>query len=367
MELKHEITELMNTEIELEHSATEWQTAFDSIVDPISILDRDFKVVRANRAFADLFKIEPKELPGQPCYRLVHGTTAPITGCPFQKTIETKGPAGTEFFEPHLGLHLEEDTSPLYDNNSNLTGCVHIIRDVTEKKRREGKLIVTDRLASVGQMAGGIAHEINNPLTSVICFSDLLLSRGDLPADARENLEIIGKEARRIAGAVKELLTFSLKQKTEKEPIDISSIIGGVLQLRRYEQRVSNIGAETHFAADLPQVMCNAAQIEQLVLNITINAEQAVFEAHGGGKLTIVGERVGDMVRVTFSDDGPGITPDNMRRLFTPFFTTKEVGKGTGLGLSICHSIVTEHGGNIHAESEIGKGATFIVELPVSK
>ena len=175
------------------------------------------------------------------------------------------------------------------------------------------------------------------------------------------------REAKRTANVVKGLLTFARKQGTEKALVDINSIIQGVLQLRSYEQRVSNIEVNARFAPDLPQVMGNGAQLQQVFINIIVNAEQAMLEAHGRGKLTITTERVGDIVRASITDDGPGISPENMRKLFTPFFTTKEVGKGTGLGLSICHGIVTEHGGKIYAESELGKGATFIVELPISK
>jgi signal transduction histidine kinase len=112
--------------------------------------------------------------------------------------------------------------------------------------------------------------------------------------------------------------------------------------------------------------MGNGVQLQQIFINIIVNAEQAMIEAHGRGKLTIITEQVGDMVRASITDDGPGISPANMKLLFTPFFTTREVGKGTGLGLSICHGIVTEHGGKLHAESEPGKGATFVVELPIS-
>lgn len=128
---------------------------------------------------------------------------------------------------------------------------------------------------------------------------------------------------------------------------------------------MNNIQVNTGFAADLPQVMGNGAQLQQVFINIIVNAEQAMVEAHGRGVLRVTTEQMGNVVRASFSDDGPGINPEDMKQLFTPFFTTKEVGKGTGLGLSICHGIITEHGGRIYAESELGKGATFIVELPI--
>ena len=166
---------------------------------------------------------------------------------------------------------------------------------------------------------------------------------------------------------IKGLLAFAREQRIGKTLVDINSIIQGVLQLRSYEQRVNNIEVDARFAPALPQVMCNGAQLQQVFINIVINAEQAMLEAHKRGKITIVTERVGDIVRASFTDDGPGINPDNIKQIFAPFFTTREVGKGTGLGLSICHGIVTEHRGKIYAESEPGEGATFVVELPISK
>jgi PAS domain S-box-containing protein len=261
---------------------------------------------------------------------------------------------------------IDASVTLLRNDKGEIIGFSGVGRDITERMKIEEQLMFTDRLASIGQLAAGIAHELNNPLTSVIGFSDLLLER-DLPADVKGDLETVSQEARRAVNIIKGLLTFAREQRIEKELVDINSIIQGVLQLRFYEQRVSNIEVDARFAPALPQVMGNGAQLQQVCINIIINAEQAMLEAHGRGKLTIVTEQVGDMIRASITDDGPGISPDNMKKLFTPFFTTREVGKGTGLGLSICHGIVTEHGGKIYAESELGKGATFVVELPISK
>jgi two-component system, NtrC family, sensor kinase len=251
------------------------------------------------------------------------------------------------------------------DSQGNPLGTITISEDITERKKMDQQLMLTDRLASIGQLSAGIAHEINNPLTGVIGFSELLLEK-DLPADIKADVETINREAKRTAVIVKGLLTFSRKQGTDKSPVDINTVIRWVLQMRSYEQRVNNIEAVDCLASDLPQIMGNGAQMQQVFINLIVNAEQAMTEAHGKGKLTITTTQAGDKVRVSVSDDGPGISPESMRKLFTPFFTTKEVGKGTGLGLSICHGIVTEHGGRIYAESEPGKGATFIIELPAA-
>ncbi len=349
----------------IKKAAEEWRTTFDSITELVSIHDKDFRLVRVNKAFADVFKMKPEELIGKTCYPLVHGTSEPVPSCPHMKTLETKKPAAAEFFEPHLGIHLEVMTSPIFNDKGEVVASVHVARDISERKKMEEQLIATDRMASVGELAAGIAHELNNPLTSVIGFSQLLLEK-DVADDVKEDIKIIYSEAQRTAGVVKGLLTFARRHAPVKQLVNINSIIEKVLELRAYEQRVSNIQVNTRFAPDLPEFMADYFQLQQVFLNIIINAEHFMIEAHNRGTLTITTERTGDIIKASFSDDGPGIAEENMGHLFDPFFTTKEIGKGTGLGLSICHGIVTEHGGRIYAEGELGKGATFIVELPIN-
>jgi signal transduction histidine kinase len=166
---------------------------------------------------------------------------------------------------------------------------------------------------------------------------------------------------------VKNLLTFARKHAAVKQPTKINNLIEDVLKLRAYEQKVNNIEVIKNLASDIPEIMLDYFQVQQVFLNIIINAEFFMTEAYRRGLLTITTEKIGRMVRVSFVDDGPGIPQENLNRIFDPFFTTKEVGKGTGLGLSICHGIITEHSGTIHAESPGGKGAAFIIELPISE
>jgi two-component system NtrC family sensor kinase len=309
------------------------------------LIGMSYKVFTAEDYIKSLFQI----------FNEVYRTGVPNKGFPWR----TSRKDGSQGF-------AETSIAPLRNDKGEIIGFRGVGRDITERRKIEEQLILTDRLASIGQLAAGIAHELNNPLTSVIGFSDLLLER-DLPADVKADLKTVNQEAKRTVNIVKGLLAFAREQRTEKSLVNINIIIQGVLQIRSYEQRVSNIEVDARLAPALPQVMGNGVQLQQVFINIIINAEQAMLEAHGRGKLTIATEQVGDMVRASFTDDGPGISPANMKLLFTPFFTTREVGKGTGLGLSICHGIVTEHGGKLHTESEPGKGATFVVELPISK
>jgi signal transduction histidine kinase len=233
-----------------------------------------------------------------------------------------------------------------------------------ETGRAGEQMLITDRLASIGELASGIAHELNNPLTSVIGFAQLLLGR-DLPDDIRDDIGVIYREAKRTADVMKNLLIFARKHPPLKQPVDINGVIEKVLALRAYEHGVENIQVVTRLAPDLPPTMADYFQLQQVFLNIVINAEHFMLQAHQRGTLTIATRRAGDAVIASFTDDGSGIAKENLAHLFDPFFTTKEVGEGTGLGLSICHGIVTGHGGRIYAQSGPGGGATFIVELPV--
>jgi signal transduction histidine kinase len=240
-----------------------------------------------------------------------------------------------------------------------------ILTDVTETRERQGKLYLTDRLASVGEMAAGIAHELNNPLTSITMLSQMLVKE-NMPTEDKEDLKTIQAEAKRAAAIVKNLLTFARKHTPERQPAQINRVLEDVLKLRNYEHKVNNIEVEACLDENLPDVKIDYFQMQQVFLNLVLNAEQAMIESHHQGRLTVTTERVNGSVKASVKDDGPGISEEVRKKLFTPFFTTKEVGKGTGLGLSISYGIVTNHGGKIYAQSEPGKGATFVVELPVN-
>jgi PAS domain S-box-containing protein len=246
------------------------------------------------------------------------------------------------------------------------------IRDITEhkkaeeeKKQLEQKAQFASRLASVGELASGVAHEINNPLTGVIGYAHLLLARKDISRDVRHDLEIINEGSQRVAGIVKKLLAFARQTKPEQRYVNINELIRNTLDLRAYELAASNIKVTLQLARDMPMTIADPGQLQQVFLNLIINAETEMKLARDGGRLSIKTEKINSTFRITFKDSGPGIARENLETIFDPFFTTREVGQGTGLGLSVCHGIVTEHKGKIWAESEPGKGATFIIELPL--
>jgi two-component system NtrC family sensor kinase len=243
-------------------------------------------------------------------------------------------------------------------------GVVVVLREVTEERLLQERLMQSEKMASVGQLVSGVAHELNNPLTGIMGFAQLILMR-ELDDRSRHEVETIQGEAERAAKIVQNLLSFARRHKAEKEPANLNTLLERVLELRSYDLRLKNISLDLELNPQLPRTMADPDQMQQVFFNIITNAEHAMLEAHGQGRLTVRSGLEGGYIRLSFTDDGPGLTPENMRRVFDPFFTTKKVGEGTGLGLTIAYGIVEDHGGRIRAESRPGKGATFFVELPV--
>jgi signal transduction histidine kinase/CheY-like chemotaxis protein len=242
-------------------------------------------------------------------------------------------------------------------------------------QKAQARLVQSEKLAAVGELVAGVAHELNNPLTSIIGFAHLLL-QGDLDEQSRKDLDKILVQARRAAGIVYGLLDFARQRPPEQKPIQVNGVLKSTLELLAYELRTSNIECVTNLSLDLPLTMADPYQLQQVFVNLVNNACQAMNNTNGGGHLTITTElgpatfidrqaSAGPAIRVSVQDDGPGIPLQLLSSIFDPFVTTKPEGQGTGLGLSVCHGIITEHGGHIWAESVPDQGATFFVELPV--
>jgi PAS domain S-box-containing protein len=256
--------------------------------------------------------------------------------------------------------------SPLCDETGKIDGVIVSGRDVTELKRLEEQLIQAEKLAAMGQMLAGVAHELNNPLTAILGVTELLRERQGLEDIIKRQLELTHRQARRAARIVQNLLEFSRPALPHKKPTDVNSLVERTLQLHEHSLRRNNIEVEFQPQAGLPAVIGDANQLMQVFLNLLSNAEQAIREIRETGRILIRTGRLGTHLFVTIQDDGCGILPDALPRLFDPFYTTKRPGGGTGLGLSISMSIVREHGGSIDVETLPAGGSAFTVFLPAA-
>ena len=255
--------------------------------------------------------------------------------------------------------------SPMRDEQGTVTSIVLVLTDITDSAVLRDKLVHAEKMAAVGQLVSGVAHEVNNPLTAILGFADLLMENPDLPDTARKDLRVILQEAQRTKQIVQNLLSFARQMPPQRNALQLNSILRRTIQLRSYDFTSHGIDIIEHLDEELPEVVGDAHQLQQVFLNILNNAYDAVHEVAHPARIKIMTTKSGDAVEVSFSDNGKGIShPD---KIFDPFFTTKEVGKGTGLGLSICYGIVREHGGEILCHNNIaGHGATFIVRLPAA-
>lgn len=342
----------------------EWEDTFRAITDGIAICDVDLRILRANPALAGILGISREELIGQQCREVFPCCRGATSSCPQRRALDTGQPASTEVEDPVLDRTFHISCSPVFAEGGESKGTVHTIRDVSQEKLLRAQLVQTEKLAAIGELVSGVAHELNNPLTSVMGYAQLLQT-ADVSKETRNDLRRIYQEAQRSAKIIENLLTFARKERAEKRYIDINQVLRDTLKLRSYQFRVDNIELIAELDEHLPWTMGAPHQLQQVFLNLINNAHQAMLEYQGGGRLTVRSEQDGQIIRVKVIDDGPGISQEVIDNIFDPFFTTKDVGRGTGLGLSIAFGILQAHNGRIWADSEPGKGATFTVELPI--
>jgi PAS domain S-box-containing protein len=365
MELNNMLDKLEQSQTDLQESKNLYATIVEKSNDGIAIIeDGIFKFV--NNRLTEMLKYKSGEVVGKPMLHFLHPDYKEKTFEYYRRRIS--GQSAPDKYEVAV---IAKDGETLYIEISarvieldKKPVDIIIIRDVSERKQMEEQLMIADRLASVGELASGIAHEINNPLTGVVGFSQLLMNE-KLPEPVKNDIATINKEAKRAAEVIKNLLIFSRKHQPEIRPIDINEIIKNVLSLRAYEHKINNVHVMLFLAPNLPKAIGDYYQIQQVFINLITNAEYSMLKANNGGNLAIsTSKTAAEKIRITFSDDGIGISKEHLNHIFDPFFTTKDVGKGTGLGLSICHGIITKHNGTIACESKNQNGASFIIELP---
>lgn len=342
----------------------EWETTFDAASEGIVMVSKDHRITRVNRTAAALLGGEVEDILDHPCYKLLHKSGTVPDSCLMKQAYAEKTTACMEQ-ENEDGSVLEMIVDPVYDAQGAFVGAVHFLRDITEARKLRQQLVQSEKMVAVGQLVAGVAHEINNPLTGVMGYAQLLQTR-DIDDRARKDAESISREAERATKIVQHLLSFARTHQPERITVDINSVLRNSIDLKVYELKVNNIQIEPDLDAGIPLTTADPHQLQQVFLNMINNSEQAMLDDRGSGLLRISTRLVDDNIHIVFADNGPGIPEESRDRIFEPFFTTKDVGRGTGLGLSVCYGVVTDHGGRIFVEPTAGQGATFVIELPLT-
>jgi signal transduction histidine kinase len=343
----------------------QWERTFDAIVDPIALIDRSGLVIRANRGFGRAVDLPLQDIIGQPYKELLGAGDG---GDPVEESLHD-GVARTQEVRYALLPGVRQVTaSPFTEGGA--ADVVVILKDVSERKEQEERILLTSRLADIGQLAAGVAHEINTPLASIALRAESLLKSAEDPrlvaVDSFKNfpryLKTIDEEIFRCKKIIGGLLDFSRVRPPEVRETDINNIAEKAADLVGHQMKLKQIGVTISLDPELPRVQADDGQIRQALVTLLMNALDATPP---GGHVEVATHRgPGDAITLAVTDTGVGIAPEALDKIFSPFFTTKPVGQGTGLGLAICHGIVTSHGGDIRVESELQKGTRVSMILP---
>ncbi|MBU0767836.1 MAG: response regulator [Proteobacteria bacterium] len=386
-ELEKKVADHRQIEETLIQIKEEWESTFNAVPDLISIIDDKHRIVRVNKAMADRLGISPEKAAGATCYEHVHGTEEPPTFCPHTKSLLDSQEHITEVHEERLGGYFLVSVTPLHDITGRVIGCVHVARDITERKIAEeektkllSKLKQARKMEAIGKLAGGIAHDFNNILGIILGNTELAID--DIPkwSPAHFNLEEIKAATLRAKDVVRKLLSFGRKTDgRELKPIEIVPVVKNALKFIR-STIPTTIDIRQNILVTDETILAVPTQISQVIMNLCVNSYHAMDQT--GGVIEINMERTildeegvksypdlneGHYFKITVSDTGPGLDAEIIDQIFDPYFTTKEVGKGSGMGLAVVHGIVKNHNGAISVASEAGKGTTFTVLFPLAE
>ena len=351
-------------------SKLDWEDTFDTITDMITIHDKDFNIVRANKAAKEMLKLPSLEVTKAiKCYEYYHGTDCPPENCLSCACLETGTPGSFEIFEPHLNKYLEIRAMPRLDHANQVVGLVHVIRDISERKKVEEELQRAEQLKTVGEWATGLVHEIKNPLAGIKGSVEILADEASIPDEDRAIVVQAVEEIKRIELLLKSLLNFAKPPKPQLALIDVNDILDKTIAFSlRHPSVLSNSSAAINvfkdFDPELPQTMADPMQMQQVFLNLLLNAVEAMPDGGMLATKTSYDKKL-DSIEITISDTGTGMDASVKSKVFQPFFTTKR--KGSGLGLAITRRLVEQHGGQIYFESDPGKGTVFNIFLHVNE
>lgn len=344
----------------------QWEATFDAITEPVQIVTSDFRIERANISLAEVGGKHITDVVGNHCYEVFAGRKSVCDGCPLKQAVKQDAPHSQQLCDRIKGRQYVAHAYPYVLGGKGADSAVMYYRDITEECRLQQEAVQQEKMAAIGLLAGGIAHEINNPLGGILAFAQLLMR------DAKDNdvlyndLKEIEDAAVRCKKIVSDLLDFSrVSKERDNCMVNVNELLDRVFPFIRGDLQSLNVQLDFKPAQKLPDVKVNPDRLQQVFLNLLTNALHAMPK---GGKLNV--ETAVDPCRrviVKISDTGVGIPPEDLPRIFEPFFTTKSPSKGTGLGLSIAYRIVREHGGNIEVRSEVDRGTTFTISLPGEK
>ena len=372
-----DITEQKRAEEALREGEERYRALFESAPIGIAISGEAGLIVQTNPALEKMLGRTGEELRGSRLRDFTLGAGAEGASRVFDRL--PNGEPDTARYDRQF-VHANGDIVWTHMTAATIPGhggqpkyAFRMIEDITERRKAERALQEaeaehldrTRHLASIGQLAAGVAHEINNPLNSVMGFTQLVLAEESLSEQARSDLETVYGESQRASKIVENLLSFARKREPERRPVDVRSVVERACHLKEYDLRKHAIELRTHFPEELSLVLGDEQQLTEVLLNLLTNAEQAIASTEQPGVVTVACESSDGLVQITVADDGPGIPPEILGRIFEPFFTTKDVGGGTGLGLSVCQGIIREHEGELWAESTLGGDTTFSITLPV--
>jgi PAS domain S-box-containing protein len=364
-----DMTERKQMENLLLQSKLEWEDTFDTIIDMITIHDRDFNIIRANKAAQKILKLPLLDEMKVKCYQYYHGKTCPPEECRSCESMETGEPVDFEMFEPHLDMFLEIRAIPRFDDNNRLQGLVHVIRDITERKKVEMALQRAEQMKLVGEWATTLAHEIKNPLAGIKVSVEVLLDELNLAQEDRKVIYKAVEEIKRIELLLKSLLNFAKPPKPQLGATDINDLLDKTIAFSLKHPSLSSntrsaVSILKEFDERLPVTLADPMQLQQVFLNLLFNGIEAMPDGGQMGIRTIYDAGL-KIVHIEISDSGAGIAKEKMDRIFQPFFTTKK--KGSGLGLAISRRLIEQHGGEITVKSQTGKRAVFKIVLPLQE
>ena len=367
--IDRDISDRKEMENKILKAKLDWEDTFNAITDIITIHDKDFNIIRANRAAIETLNLDFSGNTTKKCFNIFHGKTNPPDNCLSCKCFLSKEPTSFEMFEPYLNKFLEVRAMPCFDDNNQVTGVIHVIRDITERKKVEEVLQRTEQMKRIGEWAAGLAHEIKNPLAGIKVSVEVLLEDLNISADDRAIVLRAVDEIQRIETLLKSLLSFAKPAKLQLTIVDMNDLLDKTIDFSlRHPLLSSNssivLDVSKNLDKSIPMMPADPIQLQQVFLNLLYNAIEAMTD---GGRLGIASsyDKNANTVTIEISDTGKGIDKDIIEDVFNPFFTTKS--KGTGLGLAITRRIVEEHDGVISVTSDPDKGTVFKIILNIKE